>query len=63
MATDPTTRSGSSKATATAVLLIVAGALFLVAAALDETGITLRYVAGGLLILAGVLRLLRARRA
>ena len=44
------------------LLLIVAGALFLIAALMEHPTQPLRYLAGGLLLLAGVVHSLRGRR-
>jgi hypothetical protein len=43
------------------ILLIVAGLVFLAAALLDPERTTLRFVAAGALLLAGAVRLVRAR--
>jgi hypothetical protein len=44
------------------ILLLVAGAAFLVAGLLEQQRSPLRFIAAGALMLAGILRLMRARR-
>jgi len=45
------------------LLLIAAGVIFLAAALLEQERSTLRFVAAGALMLAGAVRLARARRS